>query len=373
MELENNQNIIADDTVDENYLKAERLFKAADCLANDKERAEIYGKLAKMYKELGEYKDSTRLYDECVLQQKKYKKIVEADKLKKKEIAASVGDEVKSGKAGRIVVTTIISLLIVCLTGGYIFFKTNAGKYTEAVYYDNSGSYLKSYKLFEQLKDYKDSEDRVTEAKYKYALQLKDDKNYDAAISTLRTLAGYKDSDSVLTKTEILKLKGSKVGDDLLFGEAHWFVLEKDDDKVLLGKVKPIQVEGVAYNTVSKDVTWEECSLREYLNKDFIEEIFNDSMAEKILTVDITVPDNEEYNTKGGNATQDKLFLLNSEQAENHKELLSNYLRDWWLINPGSNQNTAQFVSYGEVMNSGYDVSSDNIFIRPAMWVSLEK
>lgn len=373
MALESNGNIIDENTTEANYLKAERLLKAVDCLANDKEKAEIYGKLAKMYKSLGEYKESVRLYELCNSQQQKYEKYIEENDESKKKAESPVDEEVKSGKAKRIVIASIAAVLIVCLAGGFLYFKTKPGKYTKAGLYDKTNHYAKSYKLFEELKDYKDSEERVIEEQYRYALQLRNDEAYDEAISMLRKIDGYKDSGVVLAETEVIKLKNAKVGDDLLFGEAHWHVLEKKEDKVLLGKVKPVQVEGVAYNTVSKNITWEECSLREYLNNDFIEEIFNESMAEKILTTEVTVEDNKKYNTKGGNKTQDKLFLLDAKQAEDYADILSDYLRDWWIINPGSNQNMAQFVSYGKVMSSGYDVSSDNIFIRPAMWVSLEK
>jgi hypothetical protein len=95
-------------------------------------------------------------------------------------------------------------------------------------------------------------------------------------------------------------------------------------------------------------------------------------MQEHILDTDINVSDNVKYGTKGGKNTTDKLFLLNDEQAEEYREILSNYNRDWWIINPGNSQNTAQYVSYGEIMDYGYNVTSSVIHIRPAMWISLE-
>mgnify|MGYP000131576654 FL=1 len=61
--------------------------------------------------------------------------------------------------------------------------------------------------------------------------------------------------------------------------------------------------------------------------------------------------------------------MLNAEQANRYEEILSNYTRDWWLIDAGISDNTAQFVSNGKVMDYGYEVSSQNINIRPAMWI----
>ena len=120
-------------------------------------------------------------------------------------------------------------------------------------------------------------------------------------------------------------------------------------------------------------MTWETCSLRKYLNGEFLEETFTKEMRGTILDTDITVSDNDLYGTKGGNSTTDKIFLLNSIQAEmKYNDILANYLRDCWLIDPGSKQNTAMFMSYGKVMEYGYEVTNTNMHIRPALWISIK-
>ena len=45
-------------TDEEKYAKAKELTQAVNCLTRDKERAEIYGTIAKKYRELGDYEDS---------------------------------------------------------------------------------------------------------------------------------------------------------------------------------------------------------------------------------------------------------------------------------------------------------------------------
>lgn len=368
---ENNTNI--KNTVEEKYIKAEKLRKAASCLTVSREKANLFQDLAKEYKSFGDYKDSAALYEECVKEQKKYeiRGIEEehrrAEQKEKEAVAAEKKPRVKRSVWG-----IIVLIFAVILVGGVIYFNTESGRYDRASYYEKTKNFVKSYKMFENLKDYKDSKERSTESHYKYAVQCIKDKDYDTAISELRELEDYKDSGKLLSDVEIRKIKASKQGDNVLFGEAHWIILEKNDTEVFLGKSKPVQIEDVAYHTISKDITWEKCSLRKYLNEQFADEIFNDAMLEKIKTKEIIVPDNEEFNTKGS-TTWDKLFLMNAEQAEKYSDLLNNYMRDWWLINPGSSQSTAQFVSYGQIMESGYDVSSTNIFIRPAMWISLEE
>lgn len=366
---ENSTNI--NSTVEEKYIKAEKLRKAASCLTVSREKAKLFKDLAKEYKSLGDYKDSVALYEECVKEYKKYEIRAKEEEHNKAEQKEAVETE-KKPKGKRVVWGIIVLIIAVVLLGGIIYFNTEPGRYDRASYYEKTKDFVKSYKMFENLKDYEDSKERSTESHYKYAVQCIKDKDYDTAISELRELKDYKDSTKLLTDAEIHKIKASKQGDNVLFGEAHWIILEKNDTEVFLGKSKPIQIDGVAYNTISKDITWEKCSLRKYLNEQFTAEIFNDSMLEKIETKEIIVPDNEEFNTKGS-TSWDKLFLMNAEQAEKYSDLLDNYMRDWWLINPGSSQSMAQFVSYGQIMEGGYDVSSTNIFIRPAMWVSLEE
>ena len=47
-------------TDEEKYAKAKELTQAVNCLTRDKERAEIYGTIAKKYRELGDYEDSAK-------------------------------------------------------------------------------------------------------------------------------------------------------------------------------------------------------------------------------------------------------------------------------------------------------------------------
>ena len=80
--------------------------------------------------------------------------------------------------------------------------------------------------------------------------------------------------------------------------------------------------------------------------------------------------DNTIYGTFGGENTKDKLFLINESQANQYKDILANFLTDFWLIGPGDEQNKAQFVSMGKVMKEGYRVDDRNIRLRPAMWIT---
>ena len=61
-------------TDEEKYAKAKELTQAVNCLTRDKERAEIYGTIAKKYRELGDYEDSAKLAEEAEAKAKEFKK-----------------------------------------------------------------------------------------------------------------------------------------------------------------------------------------------------------------------------------------------------------------------------------------------------------
>ncbi len=358
-------------TEPERYLEAKKLTDAIPCLIRDKEKAEIYENIAKIYEGLGDYEDSSVLCEEAKRKGKQYREqIKEQDEKNKKEKLKDAAEN-ESGKGIlRKIILSLVLILIIAGIGGAVYFKTKPGRYVRASFYEKVENYEKSYKMFRNLKEYSDSESRSMESRYEFAVQCKENNEYTKAKDTFRALEDYKDSKTLLTELELDNIDNSKVGTSVLFGEYKWLILEKEAEKVLLVKSEPIN--GYAYHNENTNITWADSSLRTYLNTDFIEETFYEKMSEKILETEISVPDNKQYKTKGGKNTVDKVFLLNDRQAREYKEILDNYTRDWWLINPGNSQNTAQYVSYGEIMDYGYEVSNKNIYIRPAIWVSIK-
>lgn len=358
-------------TQEEKYFDAEKLLKATNCLTRDKERAEMFKNLADRYKELEDFNDSKEKYEECL---KKYKYYLEQSKIVKeitpKEEDFNENINKENNTALKKIIMGLVIILVVAAAGGVVYLKTKPGRYQRASYYENKGNYEKSYKMFKNLRSYKDSKSRKRDCKYQFALQCWKNKNYEPAIKMFRELveSEYGDSEEKLTELEIEFIKKQKIGTNVIFGNFHWLILENDGDKVLLVKSEPIN--GFAYNDENKSVTWSECTLRKYLNGSFLDETFGPNMQKKIFDTNITAENNSTYGTKAGKNTTDKIFLLNGRQAEQYENILSNYLRDWWLIGPGNSENTAQYVSYGKVMDYGYVVTDTNIHIRPALWIS---
>lgn len=367
--IENEKNIQDNET---EYLKAARLMEAIRCIIKDKDKADMYKSVAKIYKTLGDYKDSPELYTQCMQKAKAYNVSAQESEKKISESDKAVITNAKKDKKHLLKKTALIigMIVIVLALGSIVYLKTEPGRYARASFYEKAGNYQKSYKMFNNLKSYKDSVDRCAECRYKYAAECFTNKNYETARKAYSVLKDYKDSEQKLAATEIAIIKNTKVGGNILFGGYHWMIVEKKGDKALLVKAMPIN--GFAYHEKDEDVTWEKCSLREYLNNEFLQETFNDSMIASILNTKITVSDNRKYGTTGGNTTTDKIFLLNAKQFNKYSDILSNYLRDCWLINPGNSQSAAQFVSYGEIMDDGYNVTNTTIHIRPALWVTVE-
>lgn len=96
---------------------------------------------------------------------------------------------------------------------------------------------------------------------------------------------------------------------DVMTVEAlEWRVLEVEDGKALLVTEQGIDCQ--TYNNEGTSITWENCSLREWLNSELIEELFTEEELSLIPFTSVTNTDNPHYlnQGKGGNNTKDRLF-----------------------------------------------------------------
>ena len=143
------------------------------------------------------------------------------------------------------------------------------------------------------------------------------------------------------------------------------------------------------YHTTDENVTWETCTLRKWLNNDFVNAAFSSDEKAMIPTVTVSADKNPDYSTNPGNATQDQVFLLSITEA--NKYFSSDSARQceptdyavangaweinsvncrWWLRSPGSGQNIAASVyEDGVVFEHGNFVYLDYIAVRPALWI----
>lgn len=105
-----------------------------------------------------------------------------------------------------------------------------------------------------------------------------------------------------------------------------WQILSQtEDDLFLMADSCLVQRR---YHESDGDITWENCDLREWLNKDFLETAFTEEEQQAIVTThlvnDEREPDSPWYESfveeniyNGGNETDDKIYLLSANELEN--------------------------------------------------------
>lgn len=347
------------------YNKAKVLMDSLDCLKKNSDKAKTLKRAAKRFEVLGDFSDSSTMATRCREEAEKYSKM--EDNLP--PAPKNPLDMKKSSRFSVWVVRVVAVLAIIGILGFFYTRMFDHGAYLRSTFYESIGNHEKAYKMFLHLKDYKDSEKRYFKNRYKHGCELLKNKKYEDAKKAFRPIRDYKDSGNKLANAEIELLKKTKENGDVLFGEAHWIVAIKDDDKAFLIKTKP--VNGIAYNDQDKDVTWKTSSIRRYLNSVFMSDTFTSGMIDKIADTDVVVKGNKKDNTRGCKTT-DKMFMLDTKQAKKYEKPLSEFLRDYWLIEPGETQREARFVSFGKVKKAGYPVTDKDINTRPCMWVSMK-
>lgn len=275
--------------------------------------------------------------------------------------------------------------------------KTN--KYDRAMKYIDAEDYGPAYALLKEI----GKNDVIDANKYDRAMKCIDAGDYETAYELLKDIS-YKDSYNKFLSVKILLIAQANIGDTVSFGsyeqdddtwngkeDIEWLVLDKEEDRVFLISSKALACR--MYDDKYIDTTWEECTLRKWMNGTFLNDAFNEYEQTFILDTYVPADKNPEYNTNPGNATTDKVFLLSIKEANMYlhdgKTLTcfpteyarkGDYVNEkngystccMWLRTPGSKQNwAAYFLSTGEIKSGGqYNHTTD--YVRPAIWVSIE-
>lgn len=165
------------------------------------------------------------------------------------------------------------------------------------------------------------------------------------------------------------------IGSIYHFGGYHWRILDVQDGKALLlsenilekrtfhkvGKIKKLTFHKIRDTS---EITWENCTLRSYLNGKFLDK-FNPSDKELII----------KSNTEG--TIFDHIFLLSREEAKQYlgKRKKRIALYDgmswwWWLRSPICDNSSATAVDDDGKFDE-YDFTDNDNGVRPALWLKL--
>ncbi len=286
----------------------------------------------------------------------------------------------------------------------------DAGEYKEAdrVYADvDQEDYEECQELLERM------EQLNVVNQYYLAEGFMEEGQYKEATAAFRESGYYGDSQEKMLQI----FQSVSVGDSIYLGACEqdnikwngpenieWRILEKEEERILV--ISRYVLDGIPYDSDyttfalsgdTKDleidkgiVTWENCSLRRWLNQGFMESVFDEHEQSYILETAIESGDylDEEKTVEG--SVKDKLFLLSEEEADTY--FLSEWDRkgegtqlvndddnghyhtrgmtQWWLRTTDKNGKTALIVQYwGSIEEE--DVK-ERKGVRPAMWISLK-
>ena len=108
---------------------------------------------------------------------------------------------------------------------------------------------------------------------------------------------------------DIIKFGSFEQDNDFTNGKEpiEWVVLAKGKKTMLV--ISKNTLTNLPYNTERKEITWENCTLRKWLNESFYTNAFNKQEKKKIKATTIENQDNPKYGIEGGKDTKDKIFL----------------------------------------------------------------
>ena len=371
----------------------------------------------KLFQSISGWKDSDTQIEECQKRFEKLKNEAEAERLETEM-------QVKRNKRIAIIVSAAFLAVIAFVIVWSTYIVPN-DQYDDAVSLMEAGKYQDAISAFEVLDGYRDSFDKIKECKaaileerYQEALSLIESGKYKEAAKILHELGSHKDSaaksqeaidklEAAYAETRIQQFKESmkdcKVGDIITFGayeqdndtsngkeEVQWLVLEVKDDKALI--ISQYALVGRDYNDHKSNITWEECTLRKWLNNDFINQLFSAKEQQHIMVTTVPAEDNSYHGTEAGNDTSDRLFLLSEAEAKLY--FTFNWQRQceptayavahgvalsidgncwWWLRTPGiREENAVNVINDGTIAGNGYRVDYWR-GVRPALWVTIEE
>lgn len=289
--------------------------------------------------------------------------------------------------------------------------------YDQAMELYSAGKYEEAIVAFESLNGHKNSavqimkcETAIQDEKYTAAVELYTAGKYEEAITAFTALDGYKDSAAMIKEIKpkyyTQMLSTANVGSTVFFGsyeqdgntsngkeDIKWIVLAKESDRILV--ISNQALDCMSFNTNHTAFTWENCSLREWLNGSFLNDAFSTAEQKMILNTRVTADKNPSYSTSPGKNTTDKVFLLSIAEANKYfnsnddractptqyaiiqgaktQSYFNIKLCWWWLRSPGYDSNHAALVGcYGSLIyDNSFGGDNYGIAVRPAMWISI--
>lgn len=221
------------------------------------------------------------------------------------------------------------------------------------------------------------------------------------AICISAVSCGGEGDDTTMNNPKIDVNAKTKVGDKITLGTYEqngdaaskepisWTVIKVEEGRALL--LSDLCLLHTYFHNNYEAFSWEDCDVRDMLNKDFYSAAFTDEEKTLIEKVRLENDDNYIFLTDSGNDTTDSVFLLSLDEANTllddetiigvpteavkktanltHGKKSCN----WWLRTQGATDMKAVAVGYNGVINySGLRGDIAEAGIRPCVWYKTE-
>ena len=287
----------------------------------------------------------------------------------------------------------IVSVICLCVAGGaiggYFYFGRHLPlkKYNNAISLMNSGAYEEAIAAFSALGEYKDSSWLAEQCSELLQDKTEATRTIECSVGDIITIGSYEQDNDLSNGDEPIE----------------WQVLDIKDGKALL--LSRYVLDSKLFDE-GMEARWSECSLRTWLNNDFMNTAFSDSQKGRISTTLVTADRNPEYSsTDPGSSVYDKMFLLSVDEvvkyfpgdhsgyygnrfvsttdtdyayeinkANEEKMVYRNGRKaNWWLRTIGNVKSFASIAdSNGNIFLMGYASNYLLQGVRPAMWYVID-
>ena len=180
--------------------------------------------------------------------------------------------------------------------------------------------------------------------RYNLAISLVHAERYSEASQVFGSLTHYRDSDDQMKTASLQAIKRGQLSDIVYFGRyesdnkpqngkepIQWRALNQKDGSMLLLADRILDIQ--PYHKTYGAITWEESTLRTWLNETFVREAFSEEERSMIQSSSLHNNDNEKYFNEGGNPTVDRVFILSTDELEKYLPVAERGAKGSWYAN----------------------------------------
>ena len=196
------------------------------------------------------------------------------------------------------------------------------------------------------------------------------------AVALFRQVIDHKSAAQYIEKCETLL--AFMVGNDVTMGSfegrpIQWKVVDQR------GKMRLLLAKDIVtrrpYHYMVEDAFWQSCTLRKWLNDEFLKTAFDRREQLRIVPCKVQNLRNRKWYSNGGMDTMDKVHIPSMEEIEKYMPDQAERAGSgwWWLRGPGSNTFSAVAVyDDGSIYDIGIHIDYEKGGVRPAVWVLLK-